>query len=125
MDGSNGLGGWGRMPRLPGPRRNRGVAARKAQSRIFQQKTVPDILKVVRKGIQVDYRLQSQYHPRDDCVQSRETDFAFASRLMEKAQSGRLHAHPITPAQKSSRVPGTPYLFQNSGLPYLNELRRD
>lgn len=57
---------------------------RKAQSRIFQAKTVPDILKKVFEGMKVEYKLTGQYEPRDYCVQYRETDFNFASRLMEE-----------------------------------------
>lgn len=54
------------------------------QSRIFQQKNVPDILKEVFKGYQVKFELQWQYKPRNYCVQYAETDFDFASRLMEE-----------------------------------------
>ncbi|MBV8101762.1 MAG: type VI secretion system tip protein VgrG [Verrucomicrobia bacterium] len=54
-----------------------------AQSRIFQQKSVPDILKQVFQGYDCDYQLRGQYEPREYCVQYRETDFSFASRLME------------------------------------------
>jgi type VI secretion system secreted protein VgrG len=54
------------------------------QSRIFQQKTVPEILHEVLDGLDVSWSLTGQYEPRDYCVQYRETDFAFASRLMEE-----------------------------------------
>ncbi len=54
------------------------------QSRIFQHKTVPDILKEVFKDYEVNYQLQKPYKPRNYCVQYRESDFAFASRLMEE-----------------------------------------
>jgi type VI secretion system secreted protein VgrG len=57
---------------------------RNHQSRIFQQLSVPDILKKVLTGLTVRYQLQGQYKPRDYCVQYRESDFAFASRLMEE-----------------------------------------
>ena len=60
------------------------LLTRNAQSRIFQQMTVPDILKQVLTGLDVDYQLQGTYKPRDYCVQYRETDFDFASRLMEE-----------------------------------------
>jgi type VI secretion system secreted protein VgrG len=60
------------------------LLTRQAQSRIFQQMAVPDILKQVLKGLDVSYSLQGKYEPRDYCVQYRETDFAFASRLMEE-----------------------------------------
>lgn len=55
-----------------------------SQSRIFQQKSVPDILKEVFAGYQVKYELQWSYKPRNYCVQYNETDFDFASRLMEE-----------------------------------------
>ena len=54
------------------------------QSRIFQQATVPDILKQVLTGLNVSYQLQGSYLSRDYCVQYRESDFDFASRLMEE-----------------------------------------
>jgi type VI secretion system secreted protein VgrG len=55
-----------------------------AQSRIFQQITVPDILAKVLKGLDVKFQLTARYEPRDYCVQYRESDFNFASRLMEE-----------------------------------------
>lgn len=54
------------------------------QSRIFQHKTVPDILKEVFKGYEFKDQLQGDYKPRNYCVQYQESDFAFASRLMEE-----------------------------------------
>ncbi len=60
------------------------LLARKAQSRIFQRKNVPDILKKVMKGVTVDWKLQGTFEKRDFCVQYRESDFNFASRLMEE-----------------------------------------
>jgi type VI secretion system secreted protein VgrG len=54
--------------------------------RIFQNKTVPDIVEQIFKdrGFK-DYKLslQASYQPRDYCVQYRETDFNFVSRLLE------------------------------------------
>ena len=54
--------------------------------RIFQNKSVPDIVEKVFKdrGFS-DYQLnlQGTYQPRDYCVQYRETDFNFVSRLLE------------------------------------------
>ena len=55
-----------------------------ARSRIFQQITVPDILKKVLVGLKVDYNLQGTFEKREYCVQYRETDFNFACRLMEE-----------------------------------------
>src|SRR5262252_2734558 len=57
---------------------------RKAQSRIFQQKTVPDILKEVLAEISPTVELPGDHFKRDYCVQYRETDFNFVSRLMEE-----------------------------------------
>jgi len=54
------------------------------QSRIFQNMSVPDILKKVFTGFDVSYQLQGTYNPRNYCVQYREPDFDFASRLMEE-----------------------------------------
>ncbi len=54
------------------------------QSRIFQQLAIPDILKKVFTGLSVSYKLQGNYLPRDYCVQYRESDLDFASRLMEE-----------------------------------------
>jgi len=54
------------------------------RSRIFQQLSVPEVLKAVFKGLNVKYELQGTFDPRNYCVQYRETDFDFASRLMEE-----------------------------------------
>jgi type VI secretion system secreted protein VgrG len=56
----------------------------RVQSRIFQHQTVPEILKEVLRGLDVTYQIQGTFAPRDYCVQYRESDFAFASRLMEE-----------------------------------------
>jgi type VI secretion system secreted protein VgrG len=55
------------------------------KSRIFQNKSVPDILKAVlgEGGIEVRLALSGSYAAREYCVQYRESDFAFVSRLME------------------------------------------
>ena len=60
------------------------LLSKKAQSRIFQHVNVPDILKKVLKGLDVDFEIQGTFYPRDYCVQYRESDFNFASRLMEE-----------------------------------------
>lgn len=60
------------------------LLTRRAQSRIFQHKSVPDILKEVLKGFPAEFQIQGTFEPRDFCVQYRETDFNFASRLMEE-----------------------------------------
>ncbi len=60
------------------------LLTRRTQCRIFQHVSIPDILKKVLTGIDVKFELQGTFEPRDYCVQYRETDFAFASRLMEE-----------------------------------------
>ncbi len=53
--------------------------------RIFQEQTIPDILKAVlgEYDFSVDYRLNSSYRYWEYCVQYEESDFNFISRLME------------------------------------------
>ncbi len=54
------------------------------QSKIFQNKSVPDILRDVLGRIEFKIELQGNYQPRNYCVQYRESDFDFISRLMEE-----------------------------------------
>jgi len=59
---------------------------RTADCRIFQKKTVPDIIKQIFSDLSFQdyaFRLQGTFRTRDYCVQYRETDFNFVSRLME------------------------------------------
>lgn len=54
--------------------------------RIFQNKTVPDIIKQVFDDLEfndVEFRLTAEYREWEYCVQYRESDFNFVSRLME------------------------------------------
>src|SRR5262245_1924494 len=81
---------------------------RKVQSRIFQHLSVRDVLEQVLAGLDVKFSLSGTYHPRDYCVQYRESDLAFASRLMEEegiyyffTHTGSSHEMVITD------VPGT------------------
>jgi type VI secretion system secreted protein VgrG len=60
------------------------LLARRVQSRIFQQQTVPQILATILANTRVSFRLTQSYEPRNYCTQYRESDFAFASRLMEE-----------------------------------------
>ena len=55
--------------------------------RIFQQKNVPDIVKAVLSDMgvkDVKATLTGTYKPREYCVQYRESDLAFISRLLEE-----------------------------------------
>ena len=60
---------------------------RTTNCRIFQEKSVPDILQEVFDKhpdiADVKFQLIESYSPWDYCVQYRETDFDFVSRLME------------------------------------------
>ncbi len=62
---------------------------RTSDCRIFQNKTVPEIVKEVFKNQnymkvqKFEEHLSGKYRKREYCVQSRETDFNFVSRLME------------------------------------------
>ncbi|MBS1831101.1 MAG: type VI secretion system tip protein VgrG, partial [Acidobacteria bacterium] len=70
-----------------------------SRSRIFQQKTIPDILRAVLEGVDVEYQIDGTYKEREYCVQYRESDFDFASRLME--EEGIYYYFKFTPgAQK-------------------------
>ncbi len=60
---------------------------RTADCRIFQKKSIPDIIQQIFKDLGfTDFKLNlySNFEPRDYCVQYRETDFHFVSRLMEQ-----------------------------------------
>jgi type VI secretion system secreted protein VgrG len=60
------------------------LLTKKVQSRIFQHLSVPDILQQVLTGLDVAYEILGTYYQRDFCVQYRESDFDFVSRLMEE-----------------------------------------
>ena len=55
-----------------------------SQSRIFQNKTVPQILEEVLAGYDFNNEISGIDKPRNYCVQYRESDWDFASRLMEE-----------------------------------------
>lgn len=60
------------------------LLTRRTRSRIFQQMSVPDILRKVLDGLNVAFEIQGAFKPRNFCTQYRESDFDFASRLMEE-----------------------------------------
>ncbi|MBW2646830.1 MAG: type VI secretion system tip protein VgrG, partial [Deltaproteobacteria bacterium] len=63
------------------------LLTRTADSRIFQKLSVPDIVeKIFTEKEFLDYKLllNDSYDKRDYCVQYRETDFNFISRLLEE-----------------------------------------
>ena len=63
------------------------LLTRTSDCRIFQNKSVPDIIKEVfgdRGFPDFEMALEGSYQPWEYCVQYRETDFNFVSRLMEQ-----------------------------------------
>jgi type VI secretion system secreted protein VgrG len=63
------------------------LLTRTSDCRIFQQQSIPDIVKsVFREHGTADFddSLSGSYSPREYCVQYMETDFDFVSRLMEE-----------------------------------------
>ena len=98
------------------------LLTRRAQSRIFQHLSVPNILKKVLEGLDVDYQLQGSYFDRDYCVQYRETDFAFACRLMEEegifyffkhTDSGHTMVVADTALSHPEVPDGSPLIYEN------------
>ncbi|HDR9511301.1 type VI secretion system tip protein VgrG [Burkholderia cepacia] len=61
------------------------LATRRSDCRIFQNRTVPEIVQEVLStyGFPIENHLAESYVPREYCVQYNETDAAFVSRLME------------------------------------------
>jgi type VI secretion system secreted protein VgrG len=109
---------------------------RTADCRIFQNQKVPDIIQKIFTDLKFhdfELRLYGTYTPRDYCVQYRETDFNFVSRLMEEEgicyyfdhQDGKhvliladdAAAHKPCPTQKSARCG-----FQGQGMTYKEDL---
>jgi type VI secretion system secreted protein VgrG len=63
------------------------LLSRRTDCRIFQNLTVPDIVKQVFGCLKLsdfELRLDGTYEPWVNCVQYRESDFAFVSRLLEE-----------------------------------------
>jgi len=71
------------------------LATRKSDFRVFQNKTVPDIIEEVlgKYGHPLQKRLTRAYRSWDYCVQYDETDCAFVSRLMEHEGIYYYHQH--------------------------------
>ncbi|SFO11653.1 type VI secretion system Vgr family protein [Nitrosospira briensis] len=102
---------------------------RRANCRIFQQKTVPDILKKIFNDYpglsDTKFEVTGTYRTWDYCVQYRETDFNFISRLMEqegiyyyfKYQEGRNTLVVADSYSAHSALPGC------EQLPYIPQER--
>jgi type VI secretion system secreted protein VgrG len=102
------------------------------QSRIFQQKSVPDILKEILKKVDVEFRLQENYEPHEYCVQFRESDCDFADRLMEEEGIFYFYEYTETAnkmiiadrSTSSQPVPGTPIGKYDAGNGGVNDPQR-
>jgi type VI secretion system secreted protein VgrG len=81
------------------------LLTRRSDNRIFQNMTVEAIIKEVFEkytGVTVDWQLQGSFAPRLYCVQYRETDFNFVSRLMEEEGMYYFHRHAAAHTRWSS-----------------------
>lgn len=103
---------------------------------VFQNMTVPDLVcKLLRQQniSQIDLRLRETYQPREYCIQYRESDFGFISRLLEQEgiyyffshQAGQhllvLADHPSShPSAKPAKLPFTPQAGTNEGIGMLS-----
>ncbi len=110
-----------------------------ADNRIFQSKSVPDILTSVFSDAGfTDYRndLRQSYSALDYCVQFQETSFAFVSRLMEEAGICYFFEHTDSahtlvladdPAsfKDCEHAASIPFLPLRTGADWLTDLRID
>jgi type VI secretion system secreted protein VgrG len=91
------------------------IATLNTQIRIFQQKSVPDIIQAVLTGLGLSSTLKLKttgtYSPRDYCVQYYESDFAFISRLME--HEGIFYYYEHAEDSHSLVVGDAPTVFQD------------
>lgn len=103
------------------------LATRRSDCRIFQNKSVPEIIDEVLApyGFPLQTKLAEHYAPREYCVQYNETDAAFVSRLMESegiyyyfAHTEEVHTLMLCDGQ-SSHVPLPGY----ETIPYIGEDR--
>ncbi|WCM93956.1 type VI secretion system tip protein VgrG [Acidovorax sp. NCPPB 2350] len=71
------------------------LASRKSDFKIFQNKTVPEIIEEVlgTYGFPMEQKLTRDYRTWDYCVQYDESDFQFVSRLMEHEGIYYYHQH--------------------------------
>ncbi|WP_447840908.1 type VI secretion system Vgr family protein [Enterobacter bugandensis] len=103
---------------------------------VFQNTTVPDLVcKLLRQQniSHIDLRLRATYQPREYCIQYRESDFDFISRLLEQEgiyyffshQVGQhslvLADHPSShQSAKPARLPFTPKAGTDEGVGILS-----
>lgn len=103
------------------------ILTQRFQSRIFQNISVVDILRQIFADFNVSWQIQGLTEPRNYCVQYRESDFDFASRLMEEEgifyyfeHSGAQHKMVLAnTSQSHADCPG------KSAIPYSLDVTRD
>lgn len=95
-----------------------------SHNRIFQNLSIPDVLTKVLEGFNPSLRLSGNYEPRNYCVQYRESDWDFASRLMEEegifyffehSSSG----HTLVIADSDTAIAACP---SKAELPFLTDI---
>jgi type VI secretion system secreted protein VgrG len=105
--------------------------SRESDCRIFQNKTAPDIIKEVLQGGDLKLALQDNPYPQlIYCVQYRETDLAFVSRLMEHHGiyyffEHTSDKHTLVLADSMSSHQPVPGLASIPYIPLGNSERRD
>jgi type VI secretion system secreted protein VgrG len=93
----------------------------KTDNRIFQEKTVPEIIEEVFKSYgnaAFEYRLRGAYKPREYCVQYGESDLDFVHRLMESEGISYFFTHDGD-AHKMIVVDGNAAMEPAGGIPTL------
>ena len=104
------------------------LLTRSANVRIYQEKSVPDIVKEVLSAYdgQVLLQLTGTYAPRIYCVQYRESDFDFVSRLLE--EEGIFYFFRHEQGQHKLVLADAPGVHETvagfASLPYLEDEQR-
>ena len=102
------------------------LLTQKVQSRIFQQMSVPDILRKIFEGFEVDWEIQGTFYKRNFCVQYCESDFDFASRLME--EEGIYYYFQHSDGKHKMIIANTPQSHRNclgkNRIPFYHDVTR-
>lgn len=103
------------------------ILTQNRQSRIFQHKSVPDILKAVFTGFDVKDETQGSFQPRNYCVQYRESDWDFAARLMEEEGIYYYFEHSAGAHRMIlGNTPGSHRdCISKSEIPYFHQVERE
>lgn len=95
------------------------LLTRTVRSRIFQQMSSLEIIKKVLSSLDVSYEVQGDFKSREYCVQYQESDFRFASRLME--EEGIYYFFKHTAGGHTMVVANTP--GSHPDIPYNSQVR--